>query len=180
MERYFDFFIKTILRVSHIDFNLIDKSWKLISNQSERQLGAYMMLYMKEFNSIPTLLSPDKETSFRNNVIHKGYVPTKDEAIRYGTAVLSVIESSLNELKNKYPETVTETFDNYSYIKKADDSVNGGVNILTTINVAQGRELNLDDTRNGDIQSQIDRIIASRGPRQMTLTTGTQQSEREA
>ena len=63
-------------------------------------------------------------------MIHKGYVPSKDETIKYGTAILNVIETSLNKLKQKYPATVIESFNYYSYARNADDSVEGNINIL--------------------------------------------------
>lgn len=113
MERYFEFFIKTILRVAKNEFTEIDKIWKSIASQSERQLGAYIILYSQTFSSEPLLLSSNKDVPFRNAVVHKGYLPTRTEAIDFGNVILSIIENSLLNLKNKYPEQTTETFNYY-------------------------------------------------------------------
>jgi hypothetical protein len=81
MERYFEYFIKVILRSSGKEFEQIHKIWKSIASQSERQIGAYIMLYNQTFDHEPKLLTQNKEVPFRNSVIHKGYIPSKQEAI---------------------------------------------------------------------------------------------------
>ena len=51
--------------------------WKLMSRQSERQYGAYLMLYFITFYRKPTTMNR-KFTEFRNAVIHKGiFLPVK-------------------------------------------------------------------------------------------------------
>jgi hypothetical protein len=166
MERYFEFFVKVIVRKNGSDFSSIDRSWKILSNQSERQLGAYVMLYTLEFNKQPTLLNTNTDTVLRNKVIHKGYVPTRDEAVKFGDAALNVIETSLLELKANRT-AVNETFDFYSY-KRAANNLNS-VNIMTTVDVMHGREVNPNDGRQGNISQQIARVVDARGPRKLTF-----------
>lgn len=181
MERYFEFFIKTILRASQNNFDTIDKSWKKISSQSERQLGAYIMLYLQTFNEEPPLLNPNSEIPFRNKVIHKGYIPTKEEAINFGNSVMKIIEESLLKLKNKYQKECFETFDNYGYKQKAENEIEKTekktgieqkvmfVNIMTTIDVKNGREKNPKDGRKGLVEERILNIIKRREPRSLIL-----------
>lgn len=181
LERYFEFFIKTVLRASQIEFAVIDKTWKNVSNQSERQLGAYIMLYSQTFGEEPLLLSSNKEVSFRNSVIHKGYIPTKEEATDFGNSALQIIEISLIKLKNKFPEITNETFDYYGYNRIAKEQIKkieketgteqnvACVNIMTTIDVKQGRELNKDDGRRGSIEHRIPNILERRNPRKILL-----------
>lgn len=181
MERYFEFFIKTTLRVSKIDFDTIDKSWKKISNQSERQLGAYIMLYLQTFGEEPMLLNPNNEIPFRNKVIHKGYIPTKNEAIKFGNSVLKIIEESLLKLKGKHQNECFETFDHYGYKKTAEEDIDKlekktgieqnimFVNIMTTIDVKHGREENPKDGRKGLVEDRIINIKERREPRSLIL-----------
>ncbi len=179
IERYFEFFIKVSMKASGSSFNQIDKFWKLISNQSERQLGAYILAFNQMFNENPTLLNTNKEVPFRNSVIHKGYIPNKDETIEFGNKCLQVIEGSLLRLKTLQPEMTKSTFEYYGYENKAnatvekDKNLKGknllSVNILTTIDVIHGRDLNESDNRKGDIQRQIDRIKSERTPTKLTL-----------
>lgn len=181
MERYFEFFVKTVLRASAVEFSTIDKTWKIISSQSERQLGAYIMFYCQTFKDSPPLLSPNKEIPFRNSVIHKGYIPSKNEAIDYGNSTMHIIESSLIELKNKYPKETKETFDHYGYKKVAEKEMKrieketgreqnfACVNIMMTIDVKHGREINPDDGRKGNVEDRIPNILDRRQPRKLTL-----------
>jgi hypothetical protein len=181
MERYFEFFIKVTLRASKIEFTTIDKVWKNISSQSERQLGAYIMLYTQTFGEEPLLLSSNKEVPFRNSVIHKGYIPTRSEATDFGNSVMQIIETSLIKLKNKFPEVINETFDYYGYNRIAHEQIKiieketgieqnfACVNIMTTIDVKHGREINKDDFRNGTIENCIPKILDRRSPRKLLL-----------
>lgn len=181
MERYFEFFIKTILRSTKIEFITIDKIWKNISSQSERQLGAYIILYSQTFGEEPLLLNANKDVPFRNSVIHKGYIPSKKEATDFGNVVIKIIENSLINLKNKFPDITIETFDNYGYrgiaevqIKKLEKETGieqnfACVNIGTTIDVKHGREINKDDGRKGDIELRIPSILERRNPRKLIL-----------
>ncbi|WP_298521107.1 hypothetical protein [uncultured Kordia sp.] len=181
MERYFEFFIKTILRNTTTDFDSISKVWKKVSSQSERQLGAYIMLYFQAFSKEPLLLNQNKEVPFRNSVIHKGYIPTKDEAVNYGNSVMNIIEQSLIDLKQKFPKETELTFEHYGYKKKAEEEFKkiekdtgieqnfACVNIMTTIDVKHGREINPKDGRKGMVEDRIVSILKRREPRRLTL-----------
>ena len=189
MERYFEFFIKVILRNSKTEFDEIDNIWKLISKQSERQLGAYITLYAQTFNELPLLLSANKEVPFRNKVIHQGYIPSEQEAIKFGDRTLEIIESSLLLLKSTYPEVTNEVFEKYGYYGKAKPIIEkeekkkktelnvGSVNILTIISVISGREIPDFDTRQGDVENQIIRILKHRNPRRISLFKKTSTEE---
>ena len=191
MERYFEFFIKVILRSAGTEFENIDKIWKQISKQSERQLGAYITLYAQTFNDLPELLSTNKDVPFRNRVIHQGYIPSRQEAIEYGDRILEIIESSFIPLRSNFQEILEETFEHYSYqaraqkiIKKEEEELGkelnvGGVNILTTISVVAGRERNPDDDRNGNIESQVERVLGRRTPRRISLFKKLPNTEEE-
>lgn len=86
LERFYEFCIEVFLENKSITTEQYSNIWKLVSNQSERQLGAYYFLYLCEFNetSIPF---GNNQTSFRNKVIHKGYIPTGNEVMKYAEYV---------------------------------------------------------------------------------------------
>ena len=180
IERYYEFFIKVILRASGIEFSMIDKIWKKISNQSERQLGAYVISYSQIFREEPLLLT-DKDIAFRNAVIHKGKIPTKDEATSYGNLVMRIIEASLIKLKSKFPEQAMEVHGYYGYKRTAEEQIKeieketgtehnfACVNIMTTIDVKHGREVNREDGRKGNIEQRISNILKRRNPRELIL-----------
>jgi len=105
LERFYEFFIKVICHSKNIEFTTIDDSWNAMSKQSERQLGAYIAIYLIEFGCSAPLIS-NKMIAFRNEVVHKGKIPTKEQAINYGQAVLDLIRPLLKILKEKYHDSV--------------------------------------------------------------------------
>ncbi len=93
LEHFREFFIKTILNKRNISLKKVNSLWKTL-NTSERQLGAYNLLLTLESNSING--SKQQEASkTRNEVIHKGKIPTTDEAFAFG-------ENIFEEIKNTY------------------------------------------------------------------------------
>lgn len=104
-ERFIEFYIKVIAIKNNVNVEKYIKTWKLMSKQSERQLGAFYMLQLTEFGETKFVIA-DKWVNFRNKVIHQGYIPMSEEAIEYGEYILSMINSILIELKNNHLESV--------------------------------------------------------------------------
>ena len=90
LERFYEYAIHVILKNGGTSQDVFKSCWKEISNQSERQLGAFIFLWAASFGEKPGILSNDW-TSFRNKVVHKGGIPSKDEAIAFGEAVYQVM-----------------------------------------------------------------------------------------
>ncbi|AND65275.1 hypothetical protein AX766_13220 [Flavobacterium covae] len=101
LERFIEYYILVNSLKNSVTLEDFTKIWKQMSNQSERQLGAYFIIRLQEGN--PTNWD-EKKSSFRNNVIHKGYIPSSDEAIEYGQYVLTFIRTSLKELNDTSKE----------------------------------------------------------------------------
>jgi len=97
-ERFIEYFLRIVIISRGINITEFDKTWKLLSSQSERQLGAFILTYLKEFSEQPKLLS-DNLVKLRNKVIHKGYFPTEDDCIKYGNGVLNFIRPIIELLK---------------------------------------------------------------------------------
>lgn len=97
-ERFHEFCIKVFLAKQGIPENEFNATWKLVSNQSERQVGAYYFLYLLHFNAAPA--TSQKAVEFRNRVIHKGYIPSSEDASEYGEFVYDYI---LGTLKGMMP-----------------------------------------------------------------------------
>jgi len=101
LERFYEFFVKAVLFAKGIEENTFAQTWKVVASASERQLGAFVFLYLIEFLKPPILLARRK-VEFRNNVIHRGTIPTRQEALDYGQAVLDVVRPILRQVKEKY------------------------------------------------------------------------------
>ncbi|WP_337970044.1 hypothetical protein [Virgibacillus salexigens] len=78
-------------------------TWKYVSSQSERQLGAFYFLYLSKVNAVPTKIN-NKWDKFRNDVIHKGQIPKSEEVLEYAEYVFDYINETLEVLYNKYAD----------------------------------------------------------------------------
>lgn len=108
LERFYEFVIMAILFDNGISEEAFKQAWKLVERQSLRQLGAFIFIYLTEFGMPPTLLSRNK-VDFRDEVIHQGRIPTRQEALDYGQAVLDIVRPTLKQVKEKYPNGVQKT-----------------------------------------------------------------------
>jgi hypothetical protein len=105
----YEYSIRVILKGFEIGTAEVEKTWKLVSSQSERQLGAFYFLYLSMFNEEPTSF-PNKQTSFRNNVIHKGYIPSEKEVFDYAEEIYNYIMKITIKLKERLSESMEELF----------------------------------------------------------------------
>lgn len=140
LERFYEFYIKAVCISKNIEWDKILEAWKEVSNQSERQLGAFIFLHLQETGKKPILLSNSK-VKFRNEVIHKGKIPNKQQALEYGQAVLDVVRPLLAKLKEDYSEAVgTATFRHLQSTRNpSDDRVAvSTMCILTIISLSNG------------------------------------------
>jgi hypothetical protein len=105
LERFYEFFIRAAMIERGIPAEQTGRAWKSVSRQSERQLGAFIFLYLSEFKCAPTLMS-NNDISFRNNVIHIGSIPTREEALQYGQHVLDIVRPTLRKARDKFPHGI--------------------------------------------------------------------------
>lgn len=90
LERFYEYIIELIAIHNGIDSHQFTTTWRLMSVQSERQLGAFYTAYLLHFKEAPKIL-PKNITEFRNRVIHKGYIPTTEEVTDYGREIFKYI-----------------------------------------------------------------------------------------
>ncbi|CCH53545.1 hypothetical protein BN8_02648 [Fibrisoma limi BUZ 3] len=110
LERFYELCIKAICQAYDIDKKTLDESWKSISNQSERQLGAFAFLYLLVTKKRAPLLS-DNLIKTRNKVTHKGYFPEESEAKLYMGSVLSNMYTILKELDSSIHKIFVSIYD---------------------------------------------------------------------
>jgi hypothetical protein len=110
LERFYEFYIRVMLLKHDIPPQDLERTWKMVSSQSERQVGAFFFMYLLE-NKRAVSFIPDKYVKFRNDVIHKGYIPTSEEVISYGEQVLTFIFSISKELNAGSNEFVRRMLD---------------------------------------------------------------------
>lgn len=97
LERFYEYVIELILAHKGISDKEYEATWSMMSKQSERQYGAFLALYLLQFGTSPIRFE-QKKIEFRNNVIHKGYIPTYDEVLSYGDYILQYISKVAKQL----------------------------------------------------------------------------------
>lgn len=137
LERFYEYAIYVMLGTKNRNEGM-EEFWKQIKKQSERQLGAYVALYFNKFGTAPNLPS-NSQVSFRNNVTHNGYFPSKEETEKYAQFVGDYIVTLSKTLPDDMDAHLASLFPVINEIKKG--SVNyGGHNIITVISMLRAGE----------------------------------------
>jgi hypothetical protein len=105
LERFFEFAIRVLLLETSGSDVLFQSCWKKVSSQSERQLGAFTLLWASRFKDVPPIL-PTKLATFRNEVIHKGKIPSRKEAIDFGDEILLRLAGMIERLETELSEQI--------------------------------------------------------------------------
>lgn len=105
IERFHEFAIKVLMLELGSNIDQIESTWKHLSKQSERQLGAFYFIYLAYLKSEPPMID-NKKISFRNDVTHKGYIPSEEQAkdyekfaFEYILNILILLKKNCNPLK---------------------------------------------------------------------------------
>lgn len=104
LERFYEFCLRVFLVAS----TGRDEAFKRLMRhvrRSEPQFGAFAALWLDRMGSVAEVL-PVKRVEFRNDVVHNGRIPTKQEAIEFGQSVLSLIRPKVEMLKEKFPDAI--------------------------------------------------------------------------
>lgn len=106
MERVFEFYIACVWISQGVAMTDRQQRWKMVAASSERQIGLFIGVYCAQTGASPVLIS-QKQTEFRNEVVHKGRIPSENQAVDYGQAVANVVLPLLAELQGKHAEAIT-------------------------------------------------------------------------
>lgn len=148
LERFFEFATRVLwLRVGQgkIPDEAVNETWKRMAAQSERQLGAFLAMYLVEFKEpFPWgRLRMDDLVRARNKVVHGGRIPTKPEAVAYLRGVYEVIESTLARMRF-FEETIRTYFDlldsgPYKRLRERETEASGGPGLVQRSSEAERR-----------------------------------------
>jgi hypothetical protein len=106
-ERFLEFFVRTAW--AHAGMTEADASvgWSEMAKQSERQLGTFFGTYLLACRSVPKMPA-QKQVEFRNNVVHRGLIPTREQTARYATALYELTKQHLITLCAMAPRAVSD------------------------------------------------------------------------
>lgn len=159
LERFYEFSIRVFLSKASGSDTLFKTCWKSVSGQSERQLGAFIFLWASNFTAPPVLLS-NSRISFRNDVIHKGKIPTKDEAVTFGDAVLNALRSNMLTLREQLQDSVQQVV--FYHLRDAQTS--GATAPSTTMCISTIISLSAGEASHnqGDLQHHLGKLLERR------------------
>lgn len=103
VERFYEHALRVMLRRSDLAGDLITDAWREIASQSERQLGAFIFMWANHFKVMPAILA-QKSVTFRNGVVHKGKIPTRAEAVKFGKECLAAIRPQMLQLMQDFED----------------------------------------------------------------------------
>ncbi|WP_141233290.1 hypothetical protein [Lysobacter antibioticus] len=104
-ERALEFATQVLLRKLGISRGDYQAMFKDMSNQSERQLGAFLTAHLAVTKTAFTL--NHSIPKFRNNVIHKGKIPPPDEALSFCSSVFDEIRLACEALRAHCREQIS-------------------------------------------------------------------------
>lgn len=136
LERFYEFYSRVVLRAHGVAKDVVASSWRPIASHSERELGAFVALYVLE-NGKPPILLAHKWREFRNKVIHQGHIPEPEQAESYGGAVFDLIVRDLRELLRRRQKEIGESVHEHlmSVQERAGQPVRSGLAISTIIDL---------------------------------------------
>lgn len=101
LERFYEYYIRVVYYEKFQSTALFDALWAKVKSQSERQLGIFLSMYATEEHRLPSILT-NKQIELRNDTVHKGVIPTQEEAFKFIQAVIKIIAEHEDLTKKKY------------------------------------------------------------------------------
>lgn len=154
IERFYEFYVAATCLKHGVEITNFQKAWKSVVNQSERQFGAYIFAYLIDHNGKePPIIDNEKPQidgisksqtktwkEFRNNVVHKGYIPSFSETIAYGNIAYLHLNELIKDLKERSKDAIQKI--TFYHVARANEAANGCVvstmSIPTLVSLARG------------------------------------------
>jgi hypothetical protein len=135
IERFYEYALRILLEAK--SEALFENCWKAVASQSERQLGAFIFSWAAQFGEAPRIAAAS-QVELRNRVIHKGLIPTKAEATKYGDSALEMIRPQLRLLQNRLPEEVRSVLQRYLKTSVKASNSTATVSTMSMATLLQG------------------------------------------
>lgn len=183
LERFYEFFWHVACRAINMPTQEVARAWKAAIKLSERQLGMFVTAHLFLLKRAPELLNPNTDVKLRNDVIHGGYIPKRDEACSFGNVVMKLINGSLDDLRKCAPKEIDAVHRELSPAHRekstggSTDEMNGITNHLSAVDVLHPVK-DENDLRRGTVEDQFKRIMRDREPHQLILMSQEEMNKR--
>jgi len=143
-ERFAEFYLKVMAHARGRDFDAIERSWKALDANSERQIGAFFWIGLVENGSPPEEADvAQRWATFRNRVVHRGAFPSRQETMEYGEHIWTLVRSCGADLQAKFSQSY-EDVKSRAYVLAAQrlwsNGYKGGVGGFSVVTVIGGFE----------------------------------------
>ena len=139
LERFYEFYIAVICLKHGIDTSTLKATWKHVASQSERQFGGYLFSYLIDHKNVePPVIDNERPNidgipkgktrtwkEFRNDVVHKGYIPSVAETLAYGNVIYLHLIALIEDLKSRSGESIQQI--TFHHIARAHEAADGNV-----------------------------------------------------
>jgi hypothetical protein len=116
LERFIEFCVKVMLAHQGMCHSLFDEMFKQMARQSERQLGAFIVLHALVLG-VPFV--PNSHIApFRNSVIHKGEIPTPESVEKFCSNVYSEIFKTAELLRQNCKHAIDTVIEEDLRVRK--------------------------------------------------------------
>lgn len=158
IEAYRKYFIQVILQGHGVEGAELGKAWKEVENLSERQLGAYFFIHTYALKRAPSITSK-KLVELRNKVIHKGFIPEKEQALAFGEEVRLLMWEGIESIKKDFSLAAKSVLNNKLYPEIENTSEDHRVCVMSGIS----KLLSLTHVRTDEtIEQYIERLKIDR------------------
>lgn len=117
-ERAYEYFCQIAHHFHGRPFETFEEAWKRLGKLSERRLGWFSATWLAETEKPFSI--PEKVVKFRNDVVHNGIVPSREQVEQFGQWAVGVIFDICEVLKSRYRESMTQCHFHYGKIRQAE------------------------------------------------------------
>lgn len=139
LERFLEFYIALMCRKHKVKMEDFAEAWRDVSNQSERQLGAFFFIFLL-LEGRPAPYIPKKMIELRNKVVHKGRIASYEDALLFGNSVLQVVNPILAMVKERDGDLIQDMVFDHLFTAKQEypDACTSTSSMATILSVMKG------------------------------------------
>jgi hypothetical protein len=126
IERFHEFALRIIIEANGVptSSSSFEFTWKQVVNQTERQLGAFLLAYFQFFGDEPEY-THEQFARLRNKATHQGYIPTESEVTSFGSNTYTYFTNTMRKLIEKCPDAVRQVMQHDREIVYQDEKALG-------------------------------------------------------
>lgn len=155
LERFYEFCIYALID-GHATSEEFDKAWRSLKF-SERQFGAFSLMYLQATGRACPVPSQD-EVRLRNDVVHNGKFPSRDEALQYGEVVRASITKCTFQIAESKGDVLKKAYGKRFKKVGGDNTVAGLAFGSTIIDIQSSPYFKEGDHRYGSLEEVIRRV----------------------